>query len=145
MRSDICGSSLTSPGASNHSATFTDDWYQYTSVYLLRKKSDLLDALQSFRSTVERQLDSTIKLIRPDNRGEYRVKARMLQLRVCEALSPDHLFRGEPLRLEKSRVFGCGFYSMISTRVILSCTSTSMWIATIQCGSHSGQIHVHLY
>lgn len=53
---------------------FIDDFSQKLWVYLIKKKSDVLEVFTKFKSMVERQNDRKIKTLRTDDGGEYVLK-----------------------------------------------------------------------
>ena len=51
--------------------TFIDDFSRYGYIYLLHKKSQLVNALEVFINEVERQLDKKVKIVRSDKGDKY--------------------------------------------------------------------------
>ena len=51
--------------------TFIDDFSRYGYVYLLREKSQSVNALEVFITEVERQLDRKVKIVKSDRGDEY--------------------------------------------------------------------------
>ena len=50
---------------------FVDGYSKFTWLYLLKFKSDVFDVFKHFKATVENQLDTRIKILRTDKRGEF--------------------------------------------------------------------------
>ena len=51
--------------------TFIDDFSRTTWVYLLKEKSDVFSCFQTFHKMVLNQFNTSIKIVRSDNGGEY--------------------------------------------------------------------------
>ena len=51
--------------------SFVDDSSRYVWIYLLKKKSEVFDSFQKWKTLVENQTDRTIKILRSDNGGEF--------------------------------------------------------------------------
>jgi transposase InsO family protein len=51
--------------------TFIDYYSRYGYVYLLKHKSEGFDALKTFKTEMENQLNKTIKVLRTDRGGQY--------------------------------------------------------------------------
>ena len=72
VHSDLCGpmesSSLT---GSHYFLTFIDDFSRYTTIYFLKKKSEVLTHFKEHCNLVVRQHDLPIQALRSDNGGEY--------------------------------------------------------------------------
>ncbi|GKA61304.1 retrotransposon protein, putative, ty1-copia subclass [Tanacetum coccineum] len=54
--------------------TFTDDYSRYGYVYLLKHKHEVFETFKVFKNEVENQLGKTIKAIRSDRGGEYKIQ-----------------------------------------------------------------------
>ncbi len=72
VHSDLCGpmetSSLT---GSNFFLTFIDDFSRYTTVFFLKKKSEVFSCFREYCNLVTRQHDLPVQALRSDNGGEY--------------------------------------------------------------------------
>ena len=69
---DICGPfDVPSFNGEKYLITFIDDFSFYGYVYLLKEKSQAINALEVFVNEVERQLDIKVKIVRSDSSGEY--------------------------------------------------------------------------
>ena len=62
---------VTSVGGSRYFVTFIDDCSHYTTVYMLKKKSEVLDKFKEFVESSERLIGKQVKKLRSDNGGEY--------------------------------------------------------------------------
>ena len=51
--------------------SFIDDYSRYMYLYMLHKKSEVLDAFKIFKAEVEKQCGKQIKIVRSDRGGEY--------------------------------------------------------------------------
>ena len=72
IHSDVCGPmNVTSVGGSRYFVTFIDDCTHYTTVYMLKKKSEVLDKFKEFVESSERLIGKQVKKLRSDNGGEY--------------------------------------------------------------------------
>jgi transposase InsO family protein len=72
IHSDICGPiQVTTPSGNRYFATFKDDYSNYCTTNLLKKKSEVTTALQNFVAKVKMQIHKDVKCIRSDNGGEY--------------------------------------------------------------------------
>ena len=72
MHTDICGSfDIPSFGGEKYFIIFIDDFSRYDYVYLLHKKSQLIDALKVFMNEIEKQLDKKVKIVRSNRSSEY--------------------------------------------------------------------------
>ena len=50
---------------------FVDDFSCFTWIFFLRKKSEVFQHLKDFKALIETQYEKKIKVLRPDNMGEY--------------------------------------------------------------------------
>lgn len=50
---------------------FLDDFSRYSWIYPLKQKSDTLSSFVNFKNMVEKQFNTTIKIVQSDSRGEY--------------------------------------------------------------------------
>ena len=72
IHSDIWGPPpIPSLGGKHYYVTFTDDYSQWTRIYLIWTKDETLLAYKSFTSWAQTQFGATIKHLRSDRRGEY--------------------------------------------------------------------------
>ena len=62
-------------GENKYIITFIDDFSKYTTVYLLKNKSNAFEKFQDFLKEVENQFDRKIKRIRSDRGHEYESSA----------------------------------------------------------------------
>lgn len=70
--SDVCGPmQVESTGGNKYFVSFIDDFSRKLWVYLIKKKSDVLDVFMKFKSMVERQSGLKLKVLRSDGGGEY--------------------------------------------------------------------------
>ena len=70
--SDVCGPiQVESIGGNRYFVSFVDDFSRKLWVYLIKKKSDVLDVFIKFKSMIERQSGHKIKVLRTDGGGEY--------------------------------------------------------------------------
>ena len=68
----MCGPmNFTSVGGSRYFVTFIDDVTHYTTVYMLKKKSEVLDKFKEFVESSERLIGKQVKKLRSDNGVEY--------------------------------------------------------------------------
>ena len=75
VHSDVCGNiNPVSLGGGGYFVTFIDDATRYSWVYIIKKKSDVFDTFCNWKSMVEKQYESKIKILRSDNGGEYTSK-----------------------------------------------------------------------
>ncbi|KAF8636859.1 hypothetical protein AX14_010377 [Amanita brunnescens Koide BX004] len=58
-------------GKRRYYVTFMDDWSHWTTIYLLREKSETFAAYKSYYAWVLNQLGKTIKCLHTDRGGEY--------------------------------------------------------------------------
>jgi hypothetical protein len=63
--------STVSRGGKKYYITFVDDYSRYTSIFLLKSKSETEAAFLIYKAEVEKQLDRYIKRLRSDRGGEY--------------------------------------------------------------------------
>ena len=70
VHSDVC-EITNSPCAERYFVTFIDEFSGFTSVYVLKNKSEVFDKFRSFVLSVENLLNKRIKRLRCDNGGEY--------------------------------------------------------------------------
>ena len=82
VHTDICGPmQVDSAGGSRYILTFTDDFSRYTTVYVLKKKSEALNKFKHYVNLIENQTEGKkitnlyiwnhLKTVRSDNGGEY--------------------------------------------------------------------------
>ena len=62
-------------GGNRYIITFIDDFSKYTTIYLLKIKSDAFEKFQDFLKEVENQFSRKIKRIRSDRGCEYELRA----------------------------------------------------------------------
>ena len=72
MHSDVWGPSpLTSLLGFNYYVIFIDDYSRFTWLFLLKHKNEVLSVFKHFKSMVETQFSSSLKILRTDNGSEY--------------------------------------------------------------------------
>ena len=82
IHSDVCGPmDVPSVGGSRYFVTFIDDFSRYTTVYMMKQKSEVLEKFRRFVNLVENRTglkverlhveNETVKRLRSDNGGEY--------------------------------------------------------------------------
>ena len=76
IHSDLCefDGILTCRG-NRYIITFIDDFSKYTTIYLLKNKSDAFKKFQDFLKEVEKQFNRKIKRIRSDRGRKYELSA----------------------------------------------------------------------
>ena len=63
--------SVTSVDGYDSFITFTDDYSCYGYIYPIQKRSDALEIFKIYKAEVEKQHNTSIKIVRSDRRGEY--------------------------------------------------------------------------
>jgi len=58
-------------GGALYFVTFIDDYSIYSTVYLLKRKSDMITCFQAYKALVENQTSHKVKIICTDNGTEY--------------------------------------------------------------------------
>ncbi len=53
---------------------FVDDKTWYTTIYLLKHKSEVFDKFKQYKKNVKTKPNKLVKVLRSDNGGEYRSK-----------------------------------------------------------------------
>lgn len=72
IHSDICGPMQTkTPSGKRYLLTFIDDFSRFTTIYLLKEKSEAFQKFKEFHELVQNQFGRKIKMIRTDRGGEY--------------------------------------------------------------------------
>lgn len=72
VHSDVCGPMRTqSIGGAKYFVTFIDDKSRWSEIYFLKKKSDVFEAFQNFKSHAENHTGEKIKFLQTDNGSEY--------------------------------------------------------------------------
>ena len=72
VHSDVWGPSpLTSLLGFNYYVIFIDDYSRFTWLFLLKHKNEVLSVFKHFKSMVETQFSSSLKILRTDNGSEY--------------------------------------------------------------------------
>ena len=72
VHSDVVGPLETpSHGGSRYFVTFIDDYSNWTTVYMMKKKSETLNCFMKYHKMAETQTGLKLKVIRTDNGGEY--------------------------------------------------------------------------
>ena len=70
---DLCEfEGILTHGGNRYIITFVDEFSKYTTVYLLKNKSDTFEKFQDFLKEVENQFGRKIKIIRSDRGHEYK-------------------------------------------------------------------------
>ena len=76
IHSDLCEfEGILICGGNRYIITFIDNFSKYTTVYLLKNKSDAFEKFQDFLKEVENQFCRKIKRIRSDRDREYESSA----------------------------------------------------------------------
>ena len=69
---DVCGPMpVQAKCGSFYFITFTDDFFRFGWVYLMRYKSEVFEKFRVFQNEVEKQSRKSIKTLRSDREGEY--------------------------------------------------------------------------
>ena len=72
VHSDVWGPSpLTSLLGFNYYIIFVDDYSRFTWMFLLKHKTEVLSVFKHFKSMVETQFNSKLKVLRTDNGSKY--------------------------------------------------------------------------
>lgn len=72
IHTDVCDLKFVQTrGGKKYFITFIDDCTRFCYVYLLKSKDEALEAFKKYKTEVENQLSSKIKMIRSDRGGEY--------------------------------------------------------------------------
>lgn len=72
IHTDVCGPMQTcSPGGKRYVLTFIDDFSRYTTIYLLKEKSEVRDKLKEFVAMMKTKFGHKPKVFRSDRGGEY--------------------------------------------------------------------------
>lgn len=72
IHSDICGPMQTkTPSGKRYLLTFIDDFSRFTTIYLLKEKSEAFQKFKDFHELVQNEFGRRIKAIRTDRGGEY--------------------------------------------------------------------------
>ena len=72
IHSDVCGPmQSTTFSGKRYFVTFTDEYSHFTTVFLLRNKSEVADKFAEFVAFAETQTGKVVKALRCDNGGEY--------------------------------------------------------------------------
>ena len=88
----------TSTSSSQYVLTFIDDFYRYTWVFLLKKKSEVLERFIEFKALVENSSRRNIKSLIYDNGGEY-IKSEFLQICFDIGIQSDNPFPTHPNKM----------------------------------------------
>nr|GFB18536.1 retrotransposon protein, putative, Ty1-copia subclass [Tanacetum cinerariifolium] len=94
IHTDVCGPlrHVSKKGAS-YFITFTDDYFRYGYVYLLKHKHEVFETFKVFKNEVENQLGKTVKVLRFDRGGEYisqEFKDYLKACRIVQQLTPPY-------------------------------------------------------
>ena len=72
IHSDVFGPILVpSLGGAIYYVSFIDDFSRNTSLYFLKKKSEVFSKFKKYKALVENQIGKKIKVLRFDNGGEF--------------------------------------------------------------------------
>ncbi|KAM2908709.1 hypothetical protein COP2_048192 [Malus domestica] len=72
IHTDVCGPFLTKTiCGNNYFVNFIDDFSRFGHTFLISEKSAVLKYFKNFKTEVEKQLNTTIKIVRSDRGGEY--------------------------------------------------------------------------
>jgi hypothetical protein len=89
--SDVWGRVVESVGRYKYYVSFIDDFSKFTWIYLIRKKSDVFQAFQSFKTHVERQFERRILVVQTDWGGEYeKLNPFLKQIGIAHHVSCPH-------------------------------------------------------
>ncbi|GJT82200.1 retrotransposon protein, putative, ty1-copia subclass [Tanacetum coccineum] len=88
IHTDVCGPFRTvSREGASYFITFTDDFYRYGFVYLMKHKHEVFETFKVFKNEVENQLGKKIKSIRSDRGGEYLSHEFVNHMKSCGIIS----------------------------------------------------------
>ena len=72
IHSDVCGPmNIDSMGSSRYFVTFIDDYSRYTTVYMIKHKSQVTEKFKEFVLFAEKLTGKSVKQLKTDNGGEY--------------------------------------------------------------------------
>ena len=71
VHSDVWGPFFESFDGYKYFVTFIDDFSRVTWLYLLKSKSEVVEAFMDFHNLVKNHFDSKIQTLRSDNGSEY--------------------------------------------------------------------------
>ena len=72
IHTDVCGPMRNeSFGGSRYFITFIDDYSRYSTVYILKRKSEALEYFKTYEKSCLTQLGYQVRSLRSDNGGEY--------------------------------------------------------------------------
>ena len=72
IHSDVCGKiTPSSTGGGQYFLTLIDDSTRYTWIYILKHKSEVFEHFRQWKTLVEKQYGSNVKVLRTDNGGEF--------------------------------------------------------------------------
>jgi len=75
IHSNICGPiPVASFGGASYMLLFIDDATRFTSIYIIKRKCDVLDRFKEYQAEMEKQTGKRIKCLRTDGGGEYTSK-----------------------------------------------------------------------
>jgi len=71
VHADLGGPFPESLNGSRYYVLFIDDWSRYTSVFFLKRKSDVFEVFQQYKTFVEKQSGKKVLCLRTDRGGEF--------------------------------------------------------------------------
>jgi len=72
IHTDVWGPvDIATPSGETYFVAFTDDFSRYSTIYLIKYKSDVFSRLQQYVAWIENQSGQRVKRLRSDNGGEY--------------------------------------------------------------------------
>jgi len=111
IHTDVCGPiQVITPGKNRYFVTFKDDLSGWCSTILLKKKSEVENAIQQFVAHVKNQKGKEVKIIRSDNGGEY--LSNELKLWLLE--HGIHHERSTPYTPQQNGVAGMFFFLLFA-------------------------------
>jgi hypothetical protein len=115
--------------------TFIDDYSRFTHIYLLRKKSEAHKAFMDFKSLVENQHGSKIKILRSDNAPEF-TEGRFKEILERSGIKLESTNPYSPQQNGVAEHYNRTVTEMTRAMLIDAKLSTFFWPLAIECANH---------
>jgi transposase InsO family protein len=134
IHTDIC---TIGPGFNNYRyfITFIDDYSRFVHIYLLRKKSEAYKSLLDFKTLVENQQGSKIKIIRSDNAPEF-IEGPFKEILDKSGIKLESTTPYSPQQNGVAERYNRTVTEMARSMLIDANLSNHFWPLAIECANH---------
>jgi len=145
IHTDICGPlSVTSVDGYDSFITFTDDYSRYGHIYPIRKRSDVLEIFKVYKQEVEKQHNTSIKIVRSDRGGEYygklgqygQIKGPFTKYLEENGIRAQYSMPGEPQQNGVAERRNRTLMDMVRSMLSYSSLPVELWMEALKTAAH---------